>query len=352
MLAVAVLAVGVTIFRPWSQREQRSEPGAQSDVQPVAPAEEPSETAQSGEPPQSVQKTILKPPTVSENSTNSISSDPFAGLSNNLERLNRIRETFAALAAGNPTNAMRAVKDLTNETERETALLALVTQWTQGHLGPSRDRAYYVTTYGIEAGLGIELAANNPDLAVLWANELTEGEGRAAMLRRTAAALVASDPASAFALGNQLPAEEQRKFLDAVFAGWATSDTDAALKWADQIQDPADHDAALAAIRTMAPVGIGAALSIQDGYPVINELFPGTPAEQSGQIHPGDRIVALGQGDNTFVDTRGLPLKQIVDMVRGAPNTTLQMQVLAGDAGPEALPRTISILRNQLKFKR
>jgi len=265
--------------------------------------------------------------------------------------LNRIRQTFVALAAGNRTNALRAVKDLTDSTERETALLALVTQWTQGQLSPPQDRAHYIATYGVEAGIGIELA-NNPELAVLWANELTEGAGRAAVLRRTAAALVGSDPAAAFALGEGLPPEEQQNFLHAVLASWATADTDAALKYADQLQDPTQRDAALAAIRTMAPVGIGAALSIQDGYAVINQLFPGTPAELSGQIHPGDRIVALAQGDGAFVDARGLPLKDIVDMVRGAPNTTLQLQLLGADAGPESPPRTVSILRNQLKFKR
>jgi hypothetical protein len=270
---------------------------------------------------------------------------------NRLERLNKIRESFVALSAGNATNALRAAKQLTNETERETALLALVTQWTQGQLGPAQDRAYYISTYGIEAGLGVELA-NNPELAVLWANELTEGAGRAAVLRRTAIALISSDPTAAFALGDQLPAEEQRKFSDAIFAGWGASDTDAALSWADQMQDPAQRDAAIAAIRTMAPVGIGAALSMQDGYAVVNQLFPGTPAELSAQIHPGDRIVALAQGDNAFVDAHGMPLKDIVDMVRGAPNTTLQLQVLAADAGPGTTPRTVSILRNQLKFKR
>jgi hypothetical protein len=351
MLAVAVLAVVVTVFHPWSKSSSNSEPIVESAAQPDS-------TVVEGPPPEPVRPTVSSPPAqkapqpaLSENVGNSLSSDPFAGITNKLERLNRIRETFVALAAGNPTNALRAVKDLTNETERETALLALVAQWTQGHLSPPQDRAQYIATYGIEAGIGIELA-NNPELAVLWANELTEGAGRAAVLRRTAAALVGSDPTAAFGLGEQLPAEEQRKFVNAVLAGWATSDTDAALKYADQLQDPAERDAAIAAIRTMAPVGIGAALSIQDGYAVVNQLFPGTPAELSGQIHPGDRIVALAQGDGAFIDARGLPLKDIVDMVRGAPNTTLQLQLLGADAGPETPPRTVSILRNQLKFKR
>jgi len=226
-----------------------------------------------------------------------------------------------------------------------------VTQWTQGHLSPAQDRAYYISTYGIEAGLGVELA-DNPGLAVLWANELTEGAGRAAVLRRTAAALVGSDPASAFALGEQLSPDEQQNFLHAVLASWGAADTDAALKYAGQLQDPAERDAALAAIRTMAPVGIGAALRMQDGYAVINQLIPGTPAQLSGQILPGDRIVALAQGDGPFVDARGLPLKDIVDMIHGAPNTTVQLQLLAADGGPETPPRTVSVVRDQLKFKR
>jgi PDZ domain len=350
MLAIAVLAVAVTVFNPWSKSDSNSQPIVESDGQPPSPVvETPAE--HSAARPQPTQISTPKQPVASENLISPGSSDPLAGITNKLERLNRIRQSFVALAAGNPTNALRAVKDLTDETERETALLALATQWTQGRLGSARDRARFIAAYGIEAGLGIELA-DNPELAVLWANELTQGAGRAAILRQTAVSLVNSDPTAAFALGDQLPPDEQRNFLDAVFAGWGGTDTDAALKWADQLQDPAQRDAAIAAIRTMAPVGIGAALSIQDGYAVINQLFPGTPAELSGQIHPGDRIVALAQGDNAFIDARGLPLKDIVDMVRGAPNTTLQLQLLAADAGPGTPPRTVSILRNQLKFKR
>jgi len=34
----------------------------------------------------------------------------------------------------------------------------------------------------------------------------------------------------------------------------------------------------------------------------------GTPAELSGQLHPGDRILVLAQGDNSFVDARAIAL--------------------------------------------
>jgi len=269
--------------------------------------------------------------------------------SNKLERLSKIREQFQLLAAGEPAVALRAAKQITDETERETALLALVTQWTHGELKPSRERARAIGMYGLEAGLGMELS-KNPELAVTWANELTDGPGRQALLSETAVSLARSDPAAAFALGDQLPEDQRRQFSDSVFAGWAGKDTEAALQYTDQLSG-ADRDGAIQAIRTTAPVGIGTALAVEDGYPVVRQLLPGTPAEASGQIHQGDRILALAHGDNSFVNAQGIPLSDLVQMIRGAPGTTLQLQILSANAPPGSPPQTISITRDQLKFK-
>ena len=93
-------------------------------------------------------------------------------------------------------------------------------------------------------------------------------------------------------------------------------------------------------------------MAIEDGYPVIQDLVQGTPAERSGQLHIGDRIVALAQGDNVFVDLHELPLQDIVQTIRGAPNTLVQLQVLPAGAAPNSTPRTISIMRDQIKFKK
>src|SRR5262249_13850064 len=150
--------------------------------------------------------------------------------------------------------------------------------------------------------------AKRPELALQWASELTEGQGRAAVLQRTAVEMVESDPTSAFALSEQVPTEQLRGFFDSLFAGWAEKDTTATMDWAQGMGDPADREAALQAIQSVAPVGIGAVLSVQEGYPVINQLLPGTPAELSGQVRPGDRILALAQGDSAFVNARDLPL--------------------------------------------
>ena len=60
----------------------------------------------------------------------------------------------------------------------------------------------------------------------------------------------------------------------------------------------------------------------------------------------------LAQGDNTFVDARSLSLKDIVEMVRGAPGSLLQLQVLSADSPPNSPPRTVPIVRDQIKYKR
>lgn len=268
-----------------------------------------------------------------------------------LQRLAQTRETFRALAAGDPLTALRAAAKLTDETEHETALLTLVTEWTRGELSSPRQRAGWIAAFGLEAGLGMELV-KNPELALLWANELTDGRGRSALLQRIAVEMTESDPAGALALSAQVPENERRRFSDSVYAGWAANDTAAALQWADQAADPAEREAALQAIRQVAPVGIGAELRTQDGYQVINRLLPGTPAELSGQLHPGDRIVALAQGDSSFVDARSLSLQQVVQLIRGAPGTALQLQILPANAPANSVPQTISITREQIKFKK
>lgn len=99
-------------------------------------------------------------------------------------------------------------------------------------------------------------------------------------------------------------------------------------------------------------VGIGAELAQQEGYAVINRLLPGSPAELSGQLHPGDRILAVAQGDNVFVDARNLSLGELVQAIRGALGTSVQLQVLPAAAPPDSPPATVTLLRAQIKVKR
>jgi carboxyl-terminal processing protease len=91
---------------------------------------------------------------------------------------------------------------------------------------------------------------------------------------------------------------------------------------------------------------------MQDGLPVINRLLPGMPADLGGQLQPGDPIVAKAQGNNAFVDARGMALVDVVQAIRGVPGSLLQLQVLSADAPPDATPRAVAIFRGQIKFKR
>jgi hypothetical protein len=278
-------------------------------------------------------------------------SENISPITNKLERLLQTQELFRRLAAGDRLSAMRAAKQLTNEVERETALFALVTEWSQGELSSPRRRAYLISTYGLEAGLGFELA-NQPELALAWADELTEGPARTDLVQAVARGMVGSDSAAAFALTEQVPEADRRKFFDALLGNWASQDTAAAMQWAEQLPDPADRAAALQTIRSVAPTGIGAAVVAKDGHPVINDLVPGTPAALSGQLFAGDRILAIAQGNNQFVDVQNMPLANVVDMIRGAAGTPVQLAVVAADAPPNSQPRTITIYRDQIKFKR
>lgn len=181
----------------------------------------------------------------------------------------------------------------------------------------------------------------------------TDGQGRALPAASLSPDLMGADPAAAFASSAQLSPAERRKFLDAGFAAWAMKDTEAALRWVEQnLSDPVEKEAATKAIRSAAPVGIGALLSMQNGYAVINGLLPGSAAEFSGQLHPGDRILAVAQGDNVFVDARTLNLQELVQNIRGAPGSLIQLQVAPADAPPDSPPRTVILQRSQIKFKR
>ena len=64
-------------------------------------------------------------------------------------------------------------------------------------------------------------------------------------------------------------------------------------------------------------VGIGALLTIEDGAAKIVRLIPGGPAEKDGRLNPGDKIIAVAQGDEEPVDILHWPLSKSVRLIRG-----------------------------------
>ncbi len=95
-------------------------------------------------------------------------------------------------------------------------------------------------------------------------------------------------------------------------------------------------------------IGIGAQLRDVEGYCVVERVLPGGPAEQSGEIHPGDRIVAVAQGENgDAVDVVGMKLRRVVHMIRGEVGTTLTLTIQP--PGSEKR-RVVSLARDRIEL--
>ena len=253
-----------------------------------------------------------------------------------------------------------------------------------------------------------------PDLAVLWADQLASRQGRAQLLGQAAAVQAASDPALAASYGRGLSGQDQLTFDSLLAGAWTRTQPEAAWQWSSALDDPAareqaqsaaivalseqdppaaiarltllpdddlrrdtlrdvassyasrNTDAAVAWVQTLppadqavatagvadvTPVGIGTQLHMDaDGYPVVDALLPNAAASQGGMVHPGDRIVGISQGGETFVDVQQLDLGQVVNLVRGTPGSVVLLQVapvLPG--GGFASPTVVSVVRQPIK---
>ncbi|WP_338761158.1 carboxy terminal-processing peptidase [Massilia sp. METH4] len=98
--------------------------------------------------------------------------------------------------------------------------------------------------------------------------------------------------------------------------------------------------------------GIGAVLQTRDEYTVIREIVTGSPAGMSGKLKVGDRIVGVAQGDNGPVqDVLGWRIDDVVQQIRGPKDSKVRLQVLPGDAGPDAKPVVISLVRKKISME-
>jgi carboxyl-terminal processing protease len=95
--------------------------------------------------------------------------------------------------------------------------------------------------------------------------------------------------------------------------------------------------------------GIGAVLQEQDEYTVIREVVPGGPAAKSGKLEIGDKIVGVGQGEcGPIVDTVGWRIDDVVAKIRGKKGTTVRLEVLPAEGGPDAKPHIMTLMRQKV----
>lgn len=74
--------------------------------------------------------------------------------------------------------------------------------------------------------------------------------------------------------------------------------------------------------------GIGATLSSQDGFTVVEQLVPGGAAAKSGLIEPQDKIVAVGQEKGPMDNVIDMDLKEVVKKIRGNKGTKVRLTIL------------------------
>ncbi|MHB8668747.1 MAG: carboxy terminal-processing peptidase [Burkholderiales bacterium] len=99
-------------------------------------------------------------------------------------------------------------------------------------------------------------------------------------------------------------------------------------------------------------IGIGAVLTQRDDYVTIRELVPGGPARLSGQLSVGDRIVGVAQGKGgAMTDILGWRLDDAVALIRGAPDSVVQLDVLPADAGHDGKHKLVSLVRKTINLE-
>jgi carboxyl-terminal processing protease len=97
--------------------------------------------------------------------------------------------------------------------------------------------------------------------------------------------------------------------------------------------------------------GIGAVLQARDDYTQIRELVPAGPANKSGKVHVGDRVVGVGQGDSPIVDVIGWRLDDVVNLIRGKKDTTVRLEIIPADAGVDGKHEIVSLVRQKVSIE-
>jgi len=97
--------------------------------------------------------------------------------------------------------------------------------------------------------------------------------------------------------------------------------------------------------------GIGAMLSTEDEFTKVVRLIHAGPAWKQGELKPSDRITGVAQGDEEMVDVVGWRLDEVVKLIRGPKDSTVQLELIPAKAVSDDERKTISIVRDEVKLE-
>jgi carboxyl-terminal processing protease len=96
--------------------------------------------------------------------------------------------------------------------------------------------------------------------------------------------------------------------------------------------------------------GIGAVLRSEDDHTVIVSLVAGGPADKSLEIKPEDKIIAVAQEGEEFVDIVGWRLDEVVELIKGPKGSIVKLQVLKGSSESKKIAE-VEITRDKVKLE-
>lgn len=101
---------------------------------------------------------------------------------------------------------------------------------------------------------------------------------------------------------------------------------------------------------TLSFVGIGAVLMSEDGYAVIREVKPGSPAEKSKMLKEGDKIVSVAQDKQAPVDVIDEKLQNVVEKIRGPKGTKVTLTYIPSGADTSTR-KSVTITRDTIPLE-
>jgi len=98
--------------------------------------------------------------------------------------------------------------------------------------------------------------------------------------------------------------------------------------------------------------GIGASLVTRDNVIEVASIVPGSPASKTNQLKEGDKIIGVAEGDNCdFIDVVGMPLREVVQYIRGKKGSLVRLQIVDADAKDNSEKMIVPIIRDKIDLE-
>lgn len=98
--------------------------------------------------------------------------------------------------------------------------------------------------------------------------------------------------------------------------------------------------------------GIGAVLRKDEEHTKIISVVPGGPADLTGKVSAGDRIIGVGQDSKEAIkDIIGWRLSDVVNIIRGKKGSKVVLSILPHETGLSGKSEVVPIVRDKIKLE-